>query len=56
MPDGSALVLTIFKSQRLDGSYLPTRVTPDELVPDELDVQSATGRDVALQRALELLR
>ena len=56
LPDGSALVLTIFKSQRLDGSYLPTRVTPDELVPDELDVQSATGRDVALQRALELLR
>ena len=56
LPDGSALVLTIFKSQRLDGSYLPTRVTPDELVPDELEVQSATGRDVALQRALELLR
>ena len=56
LPDGSALVLTIFKSQRLDGSYLPTRVTPDELVPDELEVQSVTGRDVALQRALELLR
>ena len=56
LPDGSALVLTIFKSQRLDGSYLPTRVTPDELVPDELEVQSQSGRDVALQRALELLR
>ena len=56
LPDGSALVLTIFKSLRLDGSYLPTRVTPDELVPDELELQSQTGRDVALQRALELLR
>jgi len=56
LPDGSALVLTIFKSLRLDGSYLPTRVTPDELVPDELMVQSQSGRDVALQRALELLR
>ena len=56
LPDGSALVLTIFKSQRLNGSYLPTRVTPDELVPDELEMQSQTGRDVALQRALELLR
>ncbi len=56
LPDGSALVLTIFKSLRLNGSYLPTRVTPDALVPDELDVQSQTGRDVALQRALELLR
>lgn len=56
LPDGSALVLTIFKSQRLDGSYLPSRVTPDEVVPDELELQSTTGRDVALQRALELLR
>ena len=56
LPDGSALVLTIFKSLRLDGSYLPTRVTPNELVPDELELQSQTGRDVALQRALELLR
>ena len=56
LPDGSALVLTIFKSLRLDGSYLPTRVTPDQAVPDELELQSQTGRDVALQRALELLR
>jgi carboxyl-terminal processing protease len=56
LPDGSALVLTIFKSLRLDGSYLPDRVTPDEAVPDELEQQERTGRDAALQRALELLK
>jgi carboxyl-terminal processing protease len=55
LPDGSALVLTIFKSLRLDGSYLPARVTPDELFPDELETQAATGRDPVLTRALELL-
>jgi carboxyl-terminal processing protease len=55
LPDGSALVLTIFKSLRLDGSYLPERVTPDELVPSELEAQALAGRDVTLQRALEML-
>jgi carboxyl-terminal processing protease len=55
LPDGSALVLTIFKSLRLDGSYLPERVTPDELVPDELELQAETGQDMALGRALEVL-
>jgi carboxyl-terminal processing protease len=56
LPDGSALVLTIFKSMRLDGSMLPAQVTPDRVVPDELETQSRTGRDVALQTALEGLR
>jgi carboxyl-terminal processing protease len=56
LPDGSALVLTIFKSLRLDGSYLPDRVTPDEIIPDELEQQERTGRDAVLERALELLK
>jgi carboxyl-terminal processing protease len=55
LPDGSALVLTIFKSLRLDGSYLPARVTPNELVENELQTQAETGRDPALTRALEVL-
>jgi carboxyl-terminal processing protease len=55
LPDGSALVLTIFKSLRLDGSYLPARVTPDELIENELETNASSGRDPVLARALEVL-
>jgi carboxyl-terminal processing protease len=56
LPDGSALVLTIFRSQRLDGTMLPAKVTPDVLVNGELETQALSGRDVALQAALEALK
>jgi carboxyl-terminal processing protease len=55
--DGSAIAITIAKSARLNnGGYLPTRVTPDVQVTDDLELQSETGKDAVLEKALELLR
>ncbi len=55
--DGSAIAITIAKSARLnDGGYLPARVTPDLQVTDDLELQSATGKDAVLEKALELLK
>jgi carboxyl-terminal processing protease len=54
--DGSAIFLTVSRSLRLTGGYLPASVTPDVLVPDDLELQSSTGRDAVFEKALELLR
>jgi carboxyl-terminal processing protease len=54
--DGSAIFITVSKSLRLTGGYLPTSVTPDVLVADDLELQSVTGKDVVLEKALEVLR
>jgi carboxyl-terminal processing protease len=55
--DGSAIAITIAKSARLnDGGFLPARVTPDVAVTDDLELQSLTGKDAVLEKALELLR
>jgi carboxyl-terminal processing protease len=54
--DGSAIALTTTKSLRLDGRPMPERVTPDILLDDDLELLAATGRDVLLEKGLELLR
>jgi carboxyl-terminal processing protease len=54
--DGSAIFITVSKSLRLTGGYLPASVTPDMLVPDDLELQSVTGKDAVLEKALEVLR
>ena len=53
--DGSAMALTLGKSLHRDGTPLPERVTPDVIVKDDLDVLAATGRDLVLERAIELI-
>ncbi len=53
--DGSAMALTLGKSLHRDGTPLPERVTPDVMVKDDLDVLATTGRDLVLERALELI-
>ncbi len=50
--DGSAIFITISKSLRLTGGYLPAAVTPDILVTDNLELQSQTGKDTVLEQAL----
>jgi carboxyl-terminal processing protease len=54
--DGSAISLTTTKSLRLDGRPMPVRVAPDILLNDDLDILAATGRDVLVEKSLELLR
>lgn len=54
--DGGAIFLTISRSLRLTGGYLPASVTPDVLIADDLELQSVTGKDVLLEKALELLK
>ncbi|MFN3267119.1 MAG: S41 family peptidase, partial [Deinococcales bacterium] len=54
--DGSAIFITVSKSLRLTGDYLPARVIPDVLVSDDLELQSMTGKDAVLEKAIELLR
>jgi carboxyl-terminal processing protease len=54
--DGSAIFITVSRSLRLSGGYLPASVTPDVLVADDLELQSSTGKDAVFEKALELLR
>lgn len=56
LQDNSAIFITVSRSLRLTGGYLPAAVTPDVLVPDDLELQSVTGKDAVLEKALELLR
>ena len=56
LQDNSAIFITVSRSLRLSGGYLPAAVTPDVLVPDDLELQSVTGKDAVLEKALELLR
>ncbi len=56
LQDNSAIFITVSRSLRLSGGYLPEAVTPDVLVPDDLELQSTTGKDMVLEKALELLK
>ncbi len=56
LQDGSAIFITISRSLRLSGGYLPASVTPDLLVADDLELQSLTGKDAVLEKAIELLK
>ncbi|MBO0222828.1 hypothetical protein J0689_26475, partial [Vibrio parahaemolyticus] len=53
--NGEFLAVASLKMKNLHGSPFPPRVTPDVLVPEDLNALSS-GRDVALEKALELLK
>jgi carboxyl-terminal processing protease len=54
--DGSALQLTVLRSFRPDGTAYPDRVKPDIAVPDDHVAFEKTGRDLMLERALEIVK
>lgn len=53
--NGEFIAVSSLRMRNLDGSPFPLKVTPDVAVVDDLDALIA-GRDVALERALEMLR
>lgn len=53
--NGEFVAVASLKLKNLDGSPFPARVTPDVLVPEDLNALSS-GRDLALEKALELLK
>jgi carboxyl-terminal processing protease len=55
LEDGSGLLITLAKALHPDGSPYPERITPDIVVTDDLEVMNQTGRDLVLERALEVL-
>ena len=55
LPDGSALYISIIRALRADSSPFPEHVTPDVAVTDDLEVLAATGRDLVLEQAHELM-
>ncbi len=55
LPDGSALYISIIRALRADSSPFPERVSPDVPVTDDLELLAASGRDVVLEKALELM-
>jgi carboxyl-terminal processing protease len=55
LPDGSALYISIIRALRADSSPFPEHVTPDIAVTDDLELLAASGRDLVLEKALELM-
>jgi carboxyl-terminal processing protease len=55
LEDGSGLQITLSKAVGADGTPYPERITPDIAVTDDLEVINRTGRDVVLERAVEVL-
>ncbi|MFN3266579.1 MAG: S41 family peptidase, partial [Deinococcales bacterium] len=55
LPDGSTLAITAGRSSSLDGTPHPEFVTPDIELKDDMTALAA-GRDLVLERALEMLR
>ncbi len=55
LPDGSTLAITAGRSSTLDGVAHPEFVTPDIEMLDDMSAL-ATGRDLILEKAIELLR
>lgn len=53
--NGEFIAVSSLRMRNLDGSLFPLKVTPDVAVVDDLDALVA-GRDVVLERALEMLR
>jgi carboxyl-terminal processing protease len=54
--DGSALQLTILRSFRPDGTAYPDRIKPDIAVTDDRGTFEKSGRDLMLERALEIVK
>ena len=55
LPDGSALYISIIRALRADSSPFPEHVTPDVPLTDDLEVLAASGHDLVLEKALELM-
>ncbi|RIH81495.1 putative CtpA-like serine protease [Meiothermus luteus] len=53
--NGEFIAVSSLRMRNLDGSPFPLRVTPDFIIEEDLEALAA-GRDVVLERALELLR
>lgn len=53
--NGEYLAVSSLLMRDLEGKPFPARVTPDVVVPEDLEALAA-GRDVALEKALELLK
>ena len=56
LEDGSGLLITLARAVRPDGSPYPERITPDVAVPDDLEAINRSGRDPAMEAALEAVR
>ena len=54
LPDGSSMAISLGRALESDGQKFPTKVTPDQIVPDDLMALSL-GRDVILETALKSL-
>lgn len=54
LPDGSSMAISLGRAQNADGTKFPIRVTPDQIVPDDL-LALSLGRDVILETALRSL-
>jgi carboxyl-terminal processing protease len=54
LPDGSSMAISLGRAQNADGTKFPTRVTPDQIVPDDMMALSL-GRDLILEAALRSL-
>jgi carboxyl-terminal processing protease len=54
--DGSALQLTVLRSFRPDGSAYPERIKPDIAFSDDHVAFEKSGRDLMLERALEIVK
>ncbi len=53
--DQSALAITYVRTLNPDGTRLPAKVTPDVAISSSLDEIAETGRDLMLDKALEIL-
>jgi carboxyl-terminal processing protease len=54
--DGSVLQLTVLRSFRPDGSAYPDRIKPDIAIADDHVAFEKSGRDLILERALEIVK
>jgi carboxyl-terminal processing protease len=54
LPDKSSMAVSMGRALEADGTPYPSRVTPDQVVPDAAEML-ATGRDLPLERALKVL-
>jgi carboxyl-terminal processing protease len=54
LPDGSSMAISLGRAQNADGTKFPTKVTPDQIVPDDM-LALSLGRDLILETALRSL-
>jgi carboxyl-terminal processing protease len=54
LPDGSSMAISLGRAQNADGTKFPIRVTPDQIVSDDM-LALSLGRDLILETALRSL-